>query len=494
MDKLLLGIDFGTSTNFVTKYDFAKKDAVAVANMGKYGGKNIFDNCIYIESDGKYILGDPKKSLADPFNFFSDIKRFITSNDWKHKVPNLDNRDISAQDLAQMIFEAIRKKVEENENQQVDGAVITVPYAYGDVYKTRIKEAAENAGIRVIKLVEEPVAAAISFGLFDSTIENNKKEKIVVFDLGGGTFDITVFEFQKNNAQHAKIEVMNTDGVENLGGRDVDFLISDKLRTEVNIEYTDFENKKEKNKFINKLSEVSREAKEALSAEEGFDIYEPLTINSRQIELEKFLERNELNLWLKDNNVIGQITDALERAIDDAEIEVEEIDKIVLAGGTSTIPIIKETVKKFFGKNPESKKNLGELVGHGAGILAGLSEDNSLNYEIIRKTSKAIGIASGNKFNKIMPKNYRYGETSAKKKVKLKPSTNKLNITFYEGDSCKIDACEKVGKSTIDGSAFPEGEISISLSREEDSGRMRYFFHDKNNKLITSDFIQSMEG
>ena len=220
-----------------------------------------------------------------------------------------------------------------------------------------------------------------------------------------------------------------------------------------------------------------------------------MQFNSKTVVIERDLERDEFNSWLKDNNIIGQIEDALERAIEDADLEVEDIDKIVLAGGTSSIPIIKETVKKFFGKNPESKKNLGELLGHGAGILAGLSEDNSLNYEIIRKTSKAIGIASGNRFNKIMDKNWRYGEKSAKKSVTKKDKSNNLqNVFFYEGDSSKIEDCEKIGRGVIDGSLFPSNsKVSIALSREEDSGRMKYFFYDTTGKLITSDFIEDIE-
>ena len=215
MDKLLIGIDFGTSTNFVTKYDFNKKDAVSIANMGSYGGSNIFDNNLYIQGKDNYIIGDSKKQHSDPENFFEDVKRYIIDDNKKYRVPNLDNKDISAQDIAEMVFYSIRKKIEEViENNKIDGVVITVPYSYGKKYRQRLQEAAQKAGLNVIKLIEEPVAAAISYGIFGDTIEDNKKEKIAVFDLGGGTFDITIFNFEKSNAQNAKIEVLNTDGVE----------------------------------------------------------------------------------------------------------------------------------------------------------------------------------------------------------------------------------------------------------------------------------------
>ena len=112
-DELLLGIDFGTSTNYVTKYDFAKKDAVAVANMGDYGGSNIFENTIYIESGSNVILGKlaNKKGVSSPMNFFRDIKRHISSDNWSQKIPHLDNQIFTAQDIATLIFKEIKKKM-----------------------------------------------------------------------------------------------------------------------------------------------------------------------------------------------------------------------------------------------------------------------------------------------------------------------------------------------------------------------------------------------
>lgn len=492
MNKLVLGIDFGTSSNFVTKYDFNRKDAVPVANMGAYGQNNIFENCIYIEGDDKFILGDPRRASTDPFNFFYDIKRHIASDDWRHKIPNLGDKEYTAQDIAEFVFRAIRKKVEENENKAIDGAVITVPYSYTDKYKTRIKEAAEKAGIKVIRLVEEPVAAAISFGIFGNAIDVDKKEKIVVFDLGGGTFDITVFEFQKNSNQQAKIEVLNTDGVADLGGRKIDALISEKFRDFLGIEYSDIFNKKELSNFKYSLNKAARSAKETLSSNNEVDVYEPLTVNLSSKELELTITREGFNNWLKDNNIVGQIEGALERAIYDIDIDLapEDIDRVVLAGGTSNIPLIKDVIRNFFGKEPESKKNLGELVGHGAGILAGLSEDSSLDYEIIRKTSKFIGVAKGNKFQKVLFKNTCYGEESPSISLMLKNhSSGEVIVNFYEGDSAKIEECEKLGKAIIDGQQFSNGIVKLKLAREDDSGLVKYFFYDENNILFNSDFI-----
>lgn len=493
VDKLLLGIDFGTSTNFVTKYDFNKKDAVAVANMGDYGGSSIFENCLYIESENNFVIGQPKKGVNDPLSFFQDVKRFVISDDWRHQVPNLNNKEVTAQDLTSMIFSAIKLKVESSESKSVDGAVITVPYAYSDKYKKRLEKAAEDAGIRVIQLVEEPIAAAISFGLFSNDIETGKKEKIVVFDLGGGTFDITVFEFQKDDRQHAKVEVLNTDGIEKLGGNTIDEMISEKFRAKLGVEYCAFANKKEESNFRNKLKGVSRETKEELSEAELAEVYESFVINLNTEELELELDRDDFNSWLKNNNIIGEIEDALDRAIYDIDLEPEDIDRVILAGGTSSIPLIKDTVRNFFGKDPESKQNLGELVGHGAGILAGLSADDSLKYEVIRKTSKDVGIATGQKFKRILHKNEKYGAVSINHKVSLRNVDSELQVTFYEGVSNSIEECTRFGRAVIDGRKFTNGIVYISLERDKDTGQIKYYFSDEFKHKIDCGFLQDVE-
>ena len=494
MDKLLLGIDFGTSTNFVTKYDFKKKDAIAVANMGGYGGNNIFNNCIYIETQGSYVIGDSKKLHSDPENFFEDVKRYIVDDNKTYRVPNLGNRDVTAQEIAQMVFESIKKKVEENENREIDGVVITVPYAYGKKYRKRLEEAANNAGLNVIRLIEEPVAAAISYGLFGSEIENNKKEKIAVFDLGGGTFDITIFNFEKSDTQHAKIEVLNTDGVEKLGGKNIDELLSKKFMEYLKVEYSDFTKEKERVKFQNELNTVAKETKEILSENDEEDVYKTFSINGENKELEFDISVAKFNIWLKNNNIIGQIEDALERAVYDIDLEPGDIDRVVLAGGTSTIPIIKKTVEEFFGKKTEAKKELGELVGHGAGILAGLSEDKSLNYTVIRKTSKDIGIARGNQFKTILHKNMRYGEPSARMPLKLKNIGNDiLTVSFYEGNSARIEYSEKIARVTIEGTMFLSEHIYLSLIREDKKdSKIKAYFYDQDKNLVCEKYLEDI--
>ncbi len=495
MEKLLLGIDFGTSTNFVTKYDFTKKDAVAVENMGGYGDSNIFDNTLYIESGTNCVLGEAanKKGLSDPMNYFSDIKRYIVSDQWKQRVPHLDNHMLTAKEIATYIFKEIKSKVEKSENRAVDGVVLTVPYSYGDNYRRRLKESAEDAGMKVLKIIEEPVAAAVSFGILDKDSVHNKKEKILVFDLGGGTFDITIFEFIKQDNGNVKIEVLNTDGIERLGGKDIDEIVISKFRDHLGIQYDDINDEVELKKYQETLTKLATDTKKNLSSDEEDEIYENYMINGDSKELEMDLERDEFNSWLKNNNIIGEIEDALDRSlmdIEDGDIEPEDIDRIILAGGSSNIPLIYKTVEEYFGKSPESRKNLGELVGHGAGVIAGLTSDGSLHYEIIRKVSKNVGIAKGNRFEVILEKNTKYGIESKIHKLNISNANDgDLRISFYEGDTAIVEACESVGYLVVDTADIEGEEIGVSLSKDENDGRLVYHLYDENETLMKSNKI-----
>jgi len=498
-DKLLLGIDFGTSTNFVTKYDFTKKDAVAVANMGDYGGSNIFENTIYIESSSNVILGQSanNRGTSDPMNFFRDIKRYISSDNWSQKIPHLDHQSFSAQDIATMILKEIKEKVERVENRPIDGVVLTVPYAYGDQYRRRLRESAQDAGISVINMIEEPIAAAVSFGLFD----NNsivKDEKILVFDFGGGTLDITVFNFSKENQSHAKIEVLNTSGVKQLGGKDIDEIMMSKFKSLIGVEYDDILNEVELKNYQEKLNKLASEQKELLSGEEETDIYENFSLNNSNKELELDLTVDEFNQWLKSNNIIGKIEDALDQALWDIGedgLEPEDIYKIILAGGSSSIPIINETITNYFNKTPISENNLGELVGRGAGIIAGISSDDSLNYKIIKKVSKNVGIAVGNRFIPILSKNTNYGIESDLYEIKLNTLTDiNIKINFYEGDTSIIEECEYIGHIEFDTTGINSSKIFISISKDTNDGRIIYKLYDDKKTILETNHIENKKG
>ena len=494
MEKLLLGIDFGTSTNFITRYDFKKGSAVEIANMSNdHGGDTIFPNTIYIESEDNIILGETAntRGSSDPMNYFSDIKRYISSSNWEHKIPHMDYQIRSAQGIASLILKEIKNKVEKNENRNIDGIVLTVPYSYGDTYRRCLRQAAEDAGLSVLKIIEEPIAAAVSFGVFNEHSEID--EKILVFDFGGGTLDITVFKYTKHKKSEIRIEVLNTDGIERLGGKDIDNILVSKFKELLGVQFEDIDNDIELKKFQDALLKLASQSKENLSQDDD-DIYENYIINGESKELELDLEQDTFVNWLKVNNIVGQIEDALDRSLDDVGengIDPEEIDKIILVGGSSSIPLIYTILEDYFGKAPMVQKEPGKLVGYGAGIIAGLTEDNSVNYEIVRKVSKDIGISKGNKFEPILRKNSTYGTESEIYSIDISNGANieqSIKLSFYEGDSSIVEECEKVGILDIDKNIT---KIGIALSRAENDGRLKYHLYDENKTLIKTNYIKS---
>jgi molecular chaperone DnaK len=287
-----------------------------------------------------------------------------------------------------------------------------------------------------------------------------------------------------------RIEVLNTDGVEKLGGEDIDEVLMAKFRTLIGIQYDDIANETELKLYQEKLKKTAMETKENLSVDEEYDAYETFTINGTAKELDMELSRDEFATWMKTNNILGQIEDAIDRSlmdVGDDGLEADEIDRIILAGGSSNIPLIHYLTEKYFSKKPESRKNLGELVGHGAGIVAGLTADKNLNYEIIRKVSKNVGIAKGNKFEMVLPKNTNYGVESDLHTISIRNiHDGELRITFYEGDSSIIEHCEIVGSITIDVSSVTSNEIGISLEKDESEGRLVYHIYDNDVEIETN--------
>ena len=225
------------------------------------------------------------------------------------------SRIFSLKDIAGFIFREIKEKVETNENKKIEGVVLTVPYSYTDSYRRRLSEASERAGLKVLQIIEEPVAAAVAFGLFQDLGEHQKKETVLVFDLGGGTLDTTIFEFSGSSQRGITIEVLNTDGVKSLGGEDIDQLMLFKFRDRLLDDKINFSNSKEEREIFEELRKLAKETKEELSTETTVEVYKNFSISGEDKELEFDLEEEEFESWLNRHNFIGRIEDALDRCL-----------------------------------------------------------------------------------------------------------------------------------------------------------------------------------
>jgi molecular chaperone DnaK len=271
-----------------------------------------------------------------------------------------------------------------------------------------------------------------------------------------------------------------------------------KFKSIIGVEYDDILNDVELKKYQEVLNKTATEQKENLSFDDETEVYENFDLNRTTKELEIDLTVEEFNQWLKSNNIIGKIEDALDQVLWDIGedgLEPEDIDKIILAGGSSSIPIINETIANYFNKMPIVQSNLGELVGRGAGIVAGIASDDSLNYNIIKKVNKNVGIAQGNKFISILNKNTNYGVESDFFGIKINNLTDtNFKINFYEGDASIIENCEYIGQVEFDTVDVSSSKIFLTLSKDMDDGRIIYKLYDDQKTILEEKHIENKKG
>lgn len=491
--SLYLGIDFGTSTNYVTRWNEEKKAVEDVTALAGYGQRPVFPNVIYYDSEGKAILGDGavKKGIGDPENCVYAVKRRIEEKGFHQYIPNI-HKELNSRDIARDIFSCMKQKVEEAYgSEKIDGCVVSVPFSFQHQERDIIKRAAENAGLKVIGLIEEPVAAALSFGIADE-ITTGKREKILIFDLGGGTFDVTIFDFFKISNTQFNIEVLTTDGKKDLGGLDIDNLIMGKMQDELEKENPSY---KMSSFSINNLSkEASQMRKEAIDAKIGLSDDEEYNVfftsqANPDIVLDWDLALEEFNQWLEASGYLADIENALEVSLLDANLEKEDISRIILVGGTSNIPAIQDLVRNFFNKEPEKVKEPDMMVGEGAAIYCGICLNPSVDYRIVTRVSHAIGIKRKGKFMSLIERNSPYGQPSKIIDLPIKRKNREKNLDVYQGNQLHAD---KVGRIHLPVSLLEkisESYLGIQLNTDK-NGMILYTIYDVKN----NDYSKIIDG
>lgn len=494
---LHLGIDFGTSTNYITRWNEDKK-TVEPVELGAYGKGAVFPNVIYYESQDNIIVGDTavKKGKLDIYNSVQAVKRHLEEKGYWRYIPNL-GRKLSSTDIARDIFKWIKTKVEEKYGgEPIDDVVISVPFAYQNSERLKIKNAAVNAGLKVKGLIEEPVAAALSFGLLDSTTKG-RKEKILVFDLGGGTFDVTIFEFQKKAEQNFMVRVLTTGGAKEMGGIDIDNLVVDRIREMMEHEYPEYNladiSKDVLDKESAKMRDLAIELKENLSSDDEQDVFFESNINDALL-LDESVDVDDFNQWIKE--FVAQIEDVVDSTLNDADLEPQDIDRIILVGGTSNIPRIAESLEKFFHKAPEKIKEPNMLVGEGAGIYCGLRYvEKTLDCDIVIGVSHAIGIKTRGRFKVMIPRNTPYNTPSKFEILKVKKQDRELELNVYQGTQINN---QKIGKVVITEKIqekLSNDCLAVRLNTDASDGTVIYELYDvKNNMPDTLLIKEQLKG
>ena len=367
----IIGIDLGTTNSCVAVFE--GNEPVVIANSE---GKRTTPSVVGFVENGERKIGDPAKrqAITNPKNTVYSIKRFMGEN-WQQtekeisRVPysvvneggyprvDIDGRKYTPQEISAMVLQKMKKTAEDYLGQEVTEAVITVPAYFSDSQRQATKEAGQIAGLDVKRIVNEPTAAALAYGVDKA----NKDMKIAVFDLGGGTFDISILEFGGG-----VFEVLSTNGDTHLGGDDFDQVIIDWLVQEFkNDEGADL---KADPMAMQRLKEAAEKAKIELSSSTSTEINLPyiMPVGGVPKHLVKTLTRAKFEQLAHD--LIQACLAPCQKAIADAKLTTADIDEVILVGGSSRIPAVQTLVKNYFGKEPSKGVNPDEVVAVGAAI------------------------------------------------------------------------------------------------------------------------------
>ena len=367
----IIGIDLGTTNSCVAVFE--GNEPVVIANSE---GKRTTPSVVGFVENGERKIGDPAKrqAITNPKNTVYSIKRFMGEN-WQQtekeisRVPytvvneggyprvDIDGRKYTPQEISAMVLQKMKKTAEDYLGQEVTDAVITVPAYFSDSQRQATKEAGQIAGLNVRRIVNEPTAAALAYGVDKA----NKDMKIAVFDLGGGTFDISILEFGGG-----VFEVLSTNGDTHLGGDDFDQVIIDWLVQEFkNDEGADL---KSDPMAMQRLKEAAEKAKIELSSSTSTEINLPyiMPVGGVPKHLVKTLTRAKFEQLA--HGLIQACLAPCQKAMADAHLSTADIDEVILVGGSSRIPAVQELVKNYFGKEPSKGVNPDEVVAVGASI------------------------------------------------------------------------------------------------------------------------------
>jgi molecular chaperone DnaK len=392
----IIGIDLGTTNSCVSVMEGG--EPVVIANDE---GRRTTPSVVAFLKNGERKVGDPAKrqAITNPENTISSVKRFmgrrfnevaselslasykVVKGDNDTVRVQIEDRMYTPQEISAMVLQKMKKTAEDYLGAEVTDAVITVPAYFNDAQRQATKEAGEIAGLNVRRIVNEPTAAALAYGLDKKNIE----QKIAVFDLGGGTFDISVLDLGDG-----VFEVKSTNGDTHLGGDDFDKVIMDFLADEFkNQEAIDL---RKDPMALQRLKEAAEKAKVELSSSSETEINLPYITAVDGVPKHLVLKLTRAKFESLADSLFARCLKPCEAALKDAGYTTSQIDEVILVGGSSRIPKVQELVEKFFGKKPNRSVNPDEVVAIGAGIQGGVLTGDVKDVLLLDVTPLNLGI------------------------------------------------------------------------------------------------------
>ena len=388
----IIGIDLGTSNSAAAVLQAGKPTIIPSAEGTTAYGK-AFPSVVAFAKDGQILVGEParRQAVSNPENTIMAAKRKMGTN-YKY---NVNGKEYTPQQISAFILQKIKKDAEEFLGEKINKAVITVPAYFDDNQRQATKDAGEIAGLEVVRIVNEPTAASMAYGVD----KQDKEQKILVFDLGGGTLDVTIMEFGGGVFQ-----VLSTSGDTQLGGTDMDQSIIDYLVSEFKkTEGIDLKNDKT---AMQRLREGAEKAKIELSTVFETDINLPFITATNEGPKHLTIKLTRAKLEQLIDPIIKRCRHPLEQAIKDAKLDAKSVGKIILVGGPTRMPIVRKFVEDFVGKQAERGVDPMECVAMGAAVQAGVLAGEVKDILLLDVTPLSLGIETlGGVFTKLIERN-----------------------------------------------------------------------------------------
>lgn len=471
----IIGIDLGTTNSCVAVME--GNEPVVITNNE---GKRTTPSIIGFLDNGERKIGDPAKrqAITNPKRTIMSIKRFMgvryseiatEANQMPYEVNKgnndtvrvkIDDREYTPQEISAMVLQKMKKIAEDYLGQEVTEAVVTVPAYFNDSQRQATKEAGEIAGLKVRRIINEPTAAALAYGLD----KGDQDMKIVVYDLGGGTFDVSILELGGG-----VFEVKSTNGDTHLGGDDFDRVIMEWLMAEFKTQ--EGEDISQNAEALQRLKDAAEKAKIELSSANSTDINLPYISfgPSGAKHLVRSLTRAKFEQLV--DGLVKRSIEPCKKALEDAGMSLSEIDEVIMVGGSTRIPAIQEAVEKFFNKKPNRSVNPDEVVALGAAIQGGVLTGDVKDVLLLDVTPLSLGIETmGGVFTKVIEANTTIPSSKSQVFSTAQDNQPSVEINVLQGERPMAKQNRSIGRFNLDGiPAMRRGEAQIEVTFDIDA-------------------------